>query len=159
MFAVINKSTNRAAFLFAEQPYFKNGLAYPIKAPNVTQDNFEVVDVSPPPMPFIGNLLELTDGTWSIADEVAYAEATKPPVPKTIDKRKAKQQLVIDGLYGQVQSAIDSISNPTERLMMEIYWEDSQVFERSHPQLIAMATALGLTSEQIDIMFINASKL
>ena len=159
MFAIVNKSDNRVAFLFDEQPHFKNGLAYPVKAPNVTQDFYEVIEANHPPIPFVGSMLTLTDGVWSIADEEAYTEATKPPVPQTVTKRQAKQQLVIDGLYAQVQAAIDSITDPNDKLMMQIYWDDSQEFERNHPQLIALGSALGLTSEQIDTMFINASKL
>lgn len=41
-----------------------------------------------------------------------------------------------------------------------IYWEDSQEFERNHPLLISLGMSiLGLTEEQLDDLFIAASKL
>ena len=39
------------------------------------------------------------------------------------------------------------------------FWEDSNTFERNHPTLVELGTALGLTEAELDMMFINASKL
>ena len=54
---------------------------------------------------------------------------------------------------------IDSIEDPTERLLTQVFWEDSNTFERNHPMLVELGTALGLTEAELDMMFINASKL
>ena len=86
-------------------------------------------------------------------------DVVKILIPESISKRQAKQQLLLDGKLGQVQEVIDSISDETERMMAQLYWEDSTEFERSHPTLVELGTALGLTEAELDMMFINASKL
>ena len=45
------------------------------------------------------------------------------------------------------------------RALAQIEWDDTQVFERNRPILIMLATALGLSSEQLDNLFITASGL
>ena len=80
-------------------------------------------------------------------------------IPESITKRQAKQQLLLDGRLSQVQEVIDSIPDETERMMAQLYWDDSTEFERSHPTLVELGTALGLTEAELDMMFINASKL
>lgn len=80
-------------------------------------------------------------------------------IPESITKRQAKQQLLLDGKLNQVQEVIDSIYDETERMMAQLYWDESTEFERNHPTLIEIGTALSLTEAELDIMFINASKL
>ena len=41
----------------------------------------------------------------------------------------------------------------------QLYWEYASVIERDNEILLMMAEQLGLTSEQVDEMFIEASKL
>ena len=69
------------------------------------------------------------------------------------------KRFVYNGKLNQVKEVIDSISDETERMMAQLYLEDSTEFERSHPTLVELGTALGLTEAELDIMFINASKL
>ncbi len=76
-----------------------------------------------------------------------------------VTRRQAKQQLVIAGLLDQVQPTIDAITDATERQMVQIYWDDAQVFERSNAELIMLAGALGLDDTQLDELFKAASKL
>jgi hypothetical protein len=81
------------------------------------------------------------------------------PVPLSVTRRQARQALLLSGKLAQVQPAIDSIPDPIQRGMVQIEWDDSQTFERNRPTLIALATAIGLDSAQIDNLFIEASKL
>jgi hypothetical protein len=80
-------------------------------------------------------------------------------VPRSVTRRQARQALLLSGKLAQVQPAIDSIPDPIQRGMVQIEWDDSQTFERNRPALIALATAIGLDSAQIDNLFIEASKL
>lgn len=82
-----------------------------------------------------------------------------PSVPAEVTRRQAKQALLLAGLLGSVQGAIDAIPDATQRSLAQIEWDDSQVFERDRPLLITLATALGLTSEQLDALFITAATL
>lgn len=80
-------------------------------------------------------------------------------VPAEVTRRQAKQALLLAGLLGSVQGAIDAIPDATPRSMAQIEWDDSQAFERNRPLLIMLATALGLSSEQLDDLFITAKDL
>ena len=86
-------------------------------------------------------------------------DVVKILIPESITKRQAKQQLLLDGKLNQVQEVIDSIADETKRMMAQLYWDDSTEFERIHPTLVGLGTALGLTEAELDMMFINASKL
>ena len=86
-------------------------------------------------------------------------DVVKILIPESITKRQAKQQLLLDGKLNQVQEVIDYISDETKRMMAQLYWDESTEFERSHPTLVELGTALGLTEAELDMMFINASKL
>ena len=86
-------------------------------------------------------------------------DVVKILIPESISKRQAKQQLLLEGKLGQVQEVIDSIPYETERMMAQLYWDESTEFERSHPTLVELGAALGLTEAELDMMFINASKL
>ena len=83
----------------------------------------------------------------------------KASVPASVTRRQAKQALLLNGLLANVQPAIDAIPDATQRAMIQIEWDDSQVFERDRPALIALGSALGLTSVQLDDLFIGAAQL
>ena len=83
----------------------------------------------------------------------------KVSVPTSVTRRQAKQALLLKGLLGNVRPAIDAISDATQRAMIQIEWDDSQVFERDRPALIAIGSALGLTIAQLDDLFIGAAQL
>ena len=83
----------------------------------------------------------------------------KASVPASVTRRQAKQVLLLNGLLANVQPAIDAIPDATQRAMIQIEWDDSQVFDRDRPALIALGSALGLTSVQLDDLFIEAGQL
>lgn len=80
-------------------------------------------------------------------------------VPKSVTRRQARQALLLAGILDDVQPALDAIPDATQRGLMQIEWDDSQEFHRNRPALLALASALGLTSEQIDELFITAATL
>ena len=88
-----------------------------------------------------------------------HTQAVKPPVPQSVTRRQARQALLLAGLLDNVQPAIDAIEDPTQRGLMQIEWADSQEFQRHRPALLGLAAALGLTSAQIDQLFITAASL
>ncbi len=100
------------------------------------------------------------DGEWSqvwIVRELT-AEELKARVPQSITKRQARQELIEAGLVDAVEAAIDAIQDPTQKALMLSWWNDSQTYERDNPELITMAASIGLTEEQLDTMFLSASK-
>lgn len=87
------------------------------------------------------------------------AEAARVDVPESVTRRQAKQALLLAGLLDDVQPAIDAIPDAGQRAFIQIEWDDSQMFERNRATLIALGTAMGLDSDDLDQLFISASQL
>lgn len=91
--------------------------------------------------------------------KISFPENEPLVVPFSITRRQARQQLLNMGELANVEAIIAAIVNEAERATMSIYWNDSNTFERSHPFLISLSTALGWTADELDEAFIAASKL
>lgn len=100
-----------------------------------------------------GEIVEADTVTWPTPPTPA------PVIPASVTRRQAKQALALRGLLTSVQPALDAIPDATQRTLMQIEWDDSQVFERHRPSLIGLATALGLDSAGLDALFIFAATL
>lgn len=111
------------------------------------------VDPDAPELPLIaaGGLL---DGGILV---VSAPEEVVTPVPQVVTKRQARQALLLAGRLADVQPAIDAIPDPLQRGLVQIEWDDSQEFQRTRPSLIALASAIGLTSQDLDQLFILAA--
>jgi hypothetical protein len=97
---------------------------------------------------------------WLSEGNTPYPYVAPEPAPvKVVTRRQAKQALILAGLIDGVQPAIDAISDPTQRALMQSEWEDSQEFFRDRPQLIMLATALGLDDAALNALFLQASQL
>ena len=72
---------------------------------------------------------------------------------KVITPLQAKMQLDKIGLLDDVEAMVAS------NRQTQLYWEYALEIRRDHPTLQAMASALGLSDEQLDEMFMEASKI
>lgn len=87
-----------------------------------------------------------------------YVLEDAPLQPLT--SRQLRLGLVANGIsLSSVEAAIDAIEDETEREMARIEWEYATTFERSHPLIEQVGSALGLTPEQIDDMWAEAAAL
>lgn len=77
----------------------------------------------------------------------------KAEVPTQITPRQCRLQLLSLGLLDEVKTMCNANRE------MQIWFEYSLDFQRNHPMIEAMAVQLGLTQDNIDTMFIEASKL
>ena len=84
-------------------------------------------------------------------DEIV--EYRKSQVPQSITPLQTKLQLLKLGLLDEVEALV------TGDRTAQLYWEYASVIERDNAVLLLMANSIGLTSEQVDEMFIEASKL
>lgn len=90
------------------------------------------------------------------------AELTPPPpVPASVTARQAVQALLLAGITeDMVEAAIAAVPDPVQRGLVSAEWRRSQTFERHRPSLVALATtALGMTTTQLDQLFIVAASL
>lgn len=91
--------------------------------------------------------------------EIDAVVASNTPVPESVTKRKGRQQMILMGVIDAVQPAIDAIEDPIQRALVQSFWDDSSDYERNHPQMIGLASAIGITESQLDQAFIQASRL
>jgi hypothetical protein len=103
----------------------------------------------------------IQSNTAKIGDTYSNGVFTTPPpapapVPESVTRRQAKQALLINGKLSLVQPAIDAIPDPAQKAMIQIEWDDSQEFQRSRSTVIAIGTAIGLDSAQLDDLFRQA---
>lgn len=80
-------------------------------------------------------------------------------VPQSVTRRQARQALLLAGKLDDVQPAINAITDPVQRGLLQIEWEDSLTFERQRPNLIALAAAIGLNAAALDALFVTAGGL
>jgi len=100
-------------------------------------------------------LTETRDG-WDLVDLTPEEIAAKNPVPQNVTRR-------------QLLLVLASLENPILPAMIEAMIGDNQIgliefqnagsFERSHPLVAELATALEMTPEDVDNIFRQASKL
>jgi len=105
----------------------------------------------------------LSDGWTPVtaADAQALRDAANAPVPIVIDSvtmRQARLALLGAGLLAQVEAAFDALPEPNKSAA-KIEWEFATALNRDHPLVASLAVALGLTDEQIDALFLQASAL
>lgn len=74
-------------------------------------------------------------------------------VPRLITRLQAKLQLLEIGLLDEVEDLV------AQDRKVQLYWKEADNFYRTDSILLSMATAIGLTDEQLDKLFIEASKL
>jgi hypothetical protein len=84
----------------------------------------------------------------------------EPEIPQTISARQIRLWLIQNGFQlSQIDQAINSIEDILIRETVKIEWEYAPYIERTHPWLVPLANILGLTSEQINQAFIEASNI
>lgn len=89
-----------------------------------------------------------------------FTAPTQAPaiVPQEITMRQARLALLDIGLLANVQTAINTLPEP-DKTKAQIEWEYSNALQRNNPFVTTLGTALGLSSDDIDNLFITASGL
>lgn len=95
---------------------------------------------------------------WVYSAGEFVAPTIAAPVPRSVTMRQARLALLNAGLLSSVGAAIDAMSEPS-RSAARIEWEYSNELQRENALVLALAPALGLTSEQVDVLFISARAL
>jgi len=96
------------------------------------------------------------DAVWSAGQWVTPT----PAVPESVTARQIRLWLVAHGIsLASVEAAIDAIPDATQRESVRVEWEYAPYVERSHPMLVPLATALGMTAAQVDAAFVEAASL
>lgn len=96
---------------------------------------------------------EVVGGEW-----VSTGVPPPPEVPSEVTMRQAKLALLRAGYLTAVTQAIAAMPG-VEGEAARIEWEYSSVMQRNKPFVEGIGSAVGLTSEQIDQLFIAAARI
>jgi hypothetical protein len=81
--------------------------------------------------------------------------APTPYVPQAVTAYQARVALLNEGLLDDVEQAVGALPD----LKIKLAWHHALHFERNSPAIAAVAQYLNLTSEQVDNLFLEASKI
>lgn len=86
------------------------------------------------------------------------ARAALPCVPLAIEMRQCRLALLSAGILDQAKAMLAAMTGP-EGEAARINWEFCAAVRRDSALVLATGAALGLSSSQIDQLFIGAAKL
>ncbi|MEY3766920.1 MAG: hypothetical protein RLZ03_1880 [Pseudomonadota bacterium] len=120
------------------------------------------VDAEPPAIPE-GQRARWNNG-WALEaipqpDPEPDPEPEPPRVPSQVTRAQGKVVLIQMGLWPQVVAFVDAIEDPVQKAIAEVAVYETLHWQRTSPFLNQVADALGITQEQMDELFIEASRV
>lgn len=80
-------------------------------------------------------------------------------IPAVITRAQGKAAFINAGLWADLESYIDNIADETQKALMRVVINDATQWKRSSALLNEIALGLGMANEQLDDLFIAASKI
>lgn len=114
------------------------------------------IDVTPPVVP-AGKVALWQGAAWAFVTAPDPAQQQTPPVngiPQVVTRFQARAALHLAGLLPQVEAMM--AAHETD-MLARLAWSDAQEFRRQSPTVLSMAAALGLTEQQLDVLFTTAA--
>lgn len=116
-------------------------------------DNTEI-DVAEQPV-FRGGIWECGDQRFTDPQGDQYeAVPLSPAVPNSVTRFQAKAAL---SLAGKLAEADALLTRQDTHIIARLAWADALEFFRESPTVAAMSSALAMTSDEVDQLFITAS--
>ena len=81
------------------------------------------------------------------------------PIPRAVSAAQGKAILVKQGLFDAVTNYINGIEDATEKALANIAFNSTTEWERNSPFLTSAIKALNISDEQLDALFLAASKI
>lgn len=103
--------------------------------------------------------------TWVIKTIEEWDLALNPPfeevsfIPQQVTRAQGKAALIQAGIWPSVIDYMGRIEDQIERELAEVALNDTTHWQRSSPFLNQAAGALGVSQEQLDDLFLTASKI
>lgn len=102
---------------------------------------------------------ELVEMTPEEIDAHLNPPPPPPVVPEQVSRAQGKAALITAGLWPDVLAYVEAMTDPTEKALAEVALNDTTHWRRDSPTLQAISSALGITGEQMDGLFIQASQI
>ena len=128
-----------------DREYIRNKVLVNFNVEEITNDEGEVS--------YQYEQLRLEPYTDEETIELMVAQRKEELKPKVLTPRQARLILLQYNLLDDIELLIK------DNRAIQIWWEYSTDIQRNNEQLLEFATLAGLTSEQLDTIFIEASKL
>lgn len=96
-----------------------------------------------------------------IFDDGLYADRViVKAVPQSVTMAQARKALILNGVtIAGINAVIGSIPDATQRALAETDWEYAGAVTRNSAMVLSIGAALGLTSDGVDDLFIQAAGL
>jgi len=120
---------------------------------NADQPTFDAGTEMLVPAQTIDTATKTVTNGWTIAPK---PEPIAMPV--AVSMRSLRLALIDAGLYQYVVAAINGVSDETEKLKAQIWWDASPVVFRDNPYVVNIGAVLGKSEIEIDQIF-SAAKL
>lgn len=104
-----------------------------------------------------GRFTSVNDDMLDLTEEEINS-LPKMKIPN-ISVRQCKELLIIRGRIQEVLTILDSVKDEQTKLILKNYWDNSQEYERDHKYLGLITAGLGMSEEDTDEFFIEASNL
>lgn len=93
--------------------------------------------------------------------QTTWIQVDLPPeeIPQSISRAQGKAVLIKMGLWPSVLSFVSSIEDEEKKALAEVALNDTQEWKRESEFLNTAALALNISKEQMDQMFLTASKV
>lgn len=127
----------------------------------------EITDIDPAgrfhhSLEWVSAPLDVQPGWTYDGENFAPPSRPDPPasvVPEQVSRAQGKAALITAALWEPALAYADAIEDPTEKALAQVALHDTTHWRRDSPFLNAVADTLGLTSGQLDDLFIQASKI
>lgn len=129
---------------------------------SIAQIEATVFDVAPP-FEWVEVSDDVTPNTHYWDGEKAVLipapEPEPPTVPAVVSSAKGKVVLIRAGLWQSVLDYVAAIPDPEQRAIAEVALHGTQEWSRNSPFMAAISSALGVTEEQMDQLFVATQEV
>ena len=99
----------------------------------------------------VGSPTYAFDGSGNVIETYA---TSAPPVPASVALWKAKAALQAAGFLTAANTAVAASS-----VAVQSFWAQASMLDRNDPIMLSIAAGLGLTSAQVDALFVSAAAI
>ena len=100
------------------------------------------------------------DTIYDGATQEEIAEIEKAKVPKEVKNMKFRLAMIKSGIsINVISQAIEQMEQSLQKEQIQTLWDFVDYFERDDKTLVAMAVKFGITTEQLDNLFILSDTL